>query len=58
MFESLARCLRYPVDLSRMLRGAEEAYWAHNPRVVGSKPTEAIDVAGIAQLGERQTEDL
>jgi hypothetical protein len=25
----------------RMLRGAEEAYWAHNPRVVGSKPTEA-----------------
>lgn len=28
-----------------MLRGAEEAYWAHNPRVVGSKPTEAIPFA-------------
>ena len=25
----------------RVLRGAEEACWAHNPKVVGSKPTAA-----------------
>ena len=25
-----------------MLGGAEEACWAHNPKVVGSKPTQAI----------------
>ena len=26
----------------QLLRGAEEACWAHNPKVVGSKPTAAI----------------
>ena len=25
----------------RMLRGAEEACWAHNPKVLGSKPSGA-----------------
>ena len=27
--------------LLRMLRGAEEACWAHNPKVLGSKPSGA-----------------
>ena len=26
----------------KMLRGAEEACWAHNPKVLGSKPSGAI----------------
>ena len=36
-----------------MLRGAEEACWAHNPKVPGSKPGEANLCGGIVQLVER-----
>ena len=27
--------------MTYVLRGAEEACWAHNPKVLGSKPSEA-----------------
>ena len=36
-----------------LLCGAEEACWAHNPKVPGSKPGEAKLFGGIVQLVER-----
>ena len=33
------------LSLRTVLRGAEEACWAHNPKVLGSKPSGAISFA-------------
>ena len=38
--------------LKYLLAGAEEACWAHNPKVPGSKPGRAILFAFVQQLAE------
>ena len=35
-------CLCVRRRITNVLRGAEEACWAHNPKVLGSKPSGAI----------------
>ncbi len=39
--------------MTYVLRGAEEACWAHNPKVLGSKPSGAIHYWGCSSVVER-----